>query len=75
MRRSAIVLGALLLSACGSIEYRDTNAAVDARPQCVGMDDDAPGAPVPDWCKREQAATWRVGDDEVPAPEFGDDDD
>ena len=75
MRRSALVLLSCLLTACGSVEYRDTTADVDARPQCTGMDEDEPGAVLPDWCERVQTATWRLGDEDVPTPDFGDEDD
>ena len=46
-----------LLSACGGMEYRDTNAAVDARPECDGSAG-RPGEPVPAWCDRTGKATW-----------------
>ena len=74
MRNVVLVLSVLLLVGCGTVDYRDTTAAVDASPQCVGVEDDAPGAPVPDWCKREQTATWRMGDAPMPAPVFSGDD-
>jgi hypothetical protein len=48
---------ALLASGCGSVEYKDTNAEVDARPECAGSDP-RPGEPVESWCKREQSASW-----------------
>ena len=35
----AAVAATLLLAACGSVEYRDTNAEVDRRPECVGQND------------------------------------
>ena len=50
---------ALLLTACGSVEYRDTNAAVDANPQCAI--NEKPGELVAPWCKREQSANWELG--------------
>ena len=34
MRLAMIAATTLLLAACGSVEYKDTNAAVDARPEC-----------------------------------------
>lgn len=46
-----------LLAGCGSVEYRDTNAAVDARPECDGSQR-RPGEPVPAWCERSQEAAW-----------------
>ena len=48
---------ALLANGCGSVEYKDTNAAVDARPECAGSDP-RPGEPVESWCKREKSGTW-----------------
>ena len=56
---------AVLASACGSVEYKDTNAAVDARPECAGSDP-RPGEPVEAWCKREQSATWSNRDTPEP---------
>lgn len=53
----AIVATTLLLGACGSVEYKDTNAAVDARPEC-DKGSKRPGEPVPPWCEREQSANW-----------------
>lgn len=69
------VAATALLSACGSFEYRDPNAAVDARPECDGSAG-RPGEPVPAWCDRTQEGTWSsesesaeidfgVGDDEA----------
>ena len=81
MRRSAqvlplaVFLSSLLLAACGTVDYRDTTAEVDARAQCTGMDEDEPGTVLPDWCERTSTATWRVGEEEMPAPDFGDDED
>ena len=48
---------AMSLTACGTLGYEDTNAAVDERTECVG-ESNRPGDPVAPWCKREQAATW-----------------
>ena len=57
-----VVATALLLGACGSIEYKDTNAEVDARPECE-KGSLRPGETVPPWCEREQSATW-TGEDQ-----------
>ena len=66
---SAIAASALLLGACGSVEYKDTNAEVDARPECE-KGSLRPGETVPPWCEREQSATW--GSDGKDAPiDFG----
>jgi hypothetical protein len=53
----AIVATTLLLGACGSVEYKDTNADVDKRPECV-KGSLHPGETVPPWCERSQSATW-----------------
>ncbi|MGH8083659.1 MAG: hypothetical protein ACREPV_00080 [Lysobacter sp.] len=69
------ITSAALLSGCGGFEYRDTNAAVDARPECDGSIG-RPGESVPAWCDRVQEGTWSsdsesaeidfgVGDDEA----------
>lgn len=73
MRILPLLAVALLLSACGSVQYRDTNAAVDARPECVGFDDSQPGAPVPEWCERTHEAVWSSDANDEPF-DFGDDD-
>ncbi|MFL6591864.1 MAG: hypothetical protein ACJ8GK_04050 [Luteimonas sp.] len=59
----------VLASGCGSVEYKDTNAAVDARPECAGRDP-RPGEPVESWCKREQSANWSNQDTSKPI-DFG----
>lgn len=53
MRTTLPVIAALLLCACSSVEYRDTNAAVDANPLCVGLDRDAPVNLGPKECERK----------------------
>lgn len=63
MRIALMVATTLLASGCGSVEYKDSNAAVDARPECVDSGTTRPGEPVPPWCKREQAATWSSDSD------------
>ena len=75
MHRTGLFLAVacLSLAGCGTVEYRDTNAEVDARHQCIGVEDENPRAAVPDWCKRESTATW-TSREGVPAPDFGDDD-
>jgi hypothetical protein len=57
MYRFAWLVAVLLLSACGSIEYRDTSAAVDANPLCASRPDQ-PNEPVSRDCERKQDATW-----------------
>jgi len=53
----AAIAAALMLAACGSVEYRVTNAEVDARPEC-DKGSPHPGDVQAPWCTREQSATW-----------------
>lgn len=57
MRIFPLLAVTLLASACGSMEVKDTNAAVDANPACVGVEG-RPGEEVPPWCKREIKGEW-----------------
>ena len=50
----AIVVSA---SACGGVEYRDSNAAVDANPLCASAPSQ-PGEPMSKDCERTTEATW-----------------
>jgi len=64
MRIPLILSIALLSSACGSLEYRDSNAAVDANPLCVGSDSDRPGEPATSAaCDRKSETSWNAGKD------------
>ena len=59
MRIATLLTVSLLCSACGSIEYRDTNAAVDANPLCAGDNSDRPGEPASSKnCERTSEASW-----------------
>ncbi len=60
----AIVLSA---SACGGVEYRDSNAAVDANPLCAGAPSQ-PGEPVSKDCERVREATWSSEDKDQGEP-------
>lgn len=76
--KSAVVAGllALMLGGCAGVDYYDTNAAVDARPECTGMGHEKAGEPVPAWCEREQGASWSSGDDDKMEVDFsGNDED
>ena len=73
MRLLPIALLTLAATACGSMEYRDTNAAVDARPECAGAVETRPGEGVPAWCERNQEAVWSTGPEST-GIRFGDDD-
>lgn len=53
----AVVLLAAASSACGGMAYRDTNAAVDARPECASGPL-RPGETPPAWCERKVEAGW-----------------
>jgi hypothetical protein len=52
-----LILMTLAASGCGSMEYKDTNAAVDADPLCASSPDQ-PGEPGSLRCKRETSATF-----------------
>ena len=72
MRRLIAITMGLLVAACGSVEYRDNNAAVDVDPRCIGSDGQ-PGDEPPSWCKREASTTWKPA--EGGKVDFKDDDD
>jgi hypothetical protein len=74
--KPALLAAAVLVAGCGSVEYRDSNAAVDARAECLGMGSEQTGEPIPAWCKREQGTTWSSGsDDKIEVDFSGKDDD
>ncbi|KRD31565.1 hypothetical protein ASE35_16380 [Lysobacter sp. Root916] len=63
--RLSLLAPLLLLSACASSpDYLDTNAAVDARPECTSQPD-RPGEPVPSWCERKQEVRWSDKEDKI----------
>ncbi|MBB1089629.1 hypothetical protein H4F99_14180 [Lysobacter sp. SG-8] len=72
----AIATAVLLagLAACATGEYYDTNAAVDARPECAGMGTERTGEPVPSRCQREQGMRWDSDSDDKIEVDFSDDD-
>ena len=71
MRIVLPLIGALLLGACSSTSYRDTNAAVDANPQCVSQPSQ-PGEPVAAECERKTETTWSSDDSKSSEPiDFG----
>lgn len=76
MRLPLLIAATLLASACSSVEYKDTNAAVDANPQCLGSAD-RPGEAVAPWCKRELKAEISTGKSQGEKIDFNkkDDDD
>lgn len=57
MRILPLGLIVLLASACGGIEYKDSNRAVDANPVCVDRPSH-PGDPVAAECERKTEAVW-----------------
>lgn len=50
-------LALVLASACGGVEYKDSNRAVDANPACVDRPNH-PGDPVVAECERKTEAVW-----------------
>lgn len=52
------LIAAAALSACGGLSYRDTNAAVDARPECASGPL-RPGETPPSWCERKVETDWK----------------
>lgn len=57
MRFILILLMVVLAAGCGSVEYRDSNAAVDANPLCAGRPD-RPGEMVSPDCERKSETIW-----------------
>lgn len=66
MRIILLTALAALTAACSSVEYHDTNAQVDARPECIGTDSDQPGYKPPMGCERRTEATWSSDDTSEP---------
>ena len=69
MRSLWSLAAALPLAACGTMDYRDTNVAVDNNPLCVSQPDQ-PGEPVSRDCERYSEWRWRNKSDAQPV-EFG----
>lgn len=67
MRLSVLLAIAVSASACGGVEYRDTNAAVDANPLCASAPSQ-PGEPVSKDCERVREATWSSKDQDKGEP-------
>lgn len=74
MRTALPLLLVASVAACGSMDYRDSNAAVDANPLCASRAD-RPGEPTSRDCERVREGSWsseresepidfRKGDDE-----------
>ena len=57
MRVFPLVALSVLLAGCGSYEYRNNAAAVDANPMCAGQPSQ-PGEPVAQECEREASVRW-----------------
>lgn len=53
----ALVL-ALSAAGCGTMQYENTSAAVDANPLCVNQQPDRPGEPVSSNCERKATGSW-----------------
>ena len=62
MRMAILLAATLLCGACGSMEYRDTNAAVDANPLCTGSNSARDGQPsISTACDRKTEVGVSVG--------------
>ena len=62
MRMFMLLAATLLCGACGSMEYRDTNAAVDANPLCTGSNSGRDGQPsISTACDRKTEVGMSVG--------------
>jgi len=74
--RTALLLVALvvLAAACGSMDYRDSNAAADANPLCTSRGD-RPGEPASRDCERVQEGSWSSDAKNEPIDFRKDDDD
>ena len=60
-RAAAVLAIVLSASACSGVDYRDSNAAVDANPLCASAPSQ-PGEPVSKDCERVREATWNSKD-------------
>ena len=68
---TVLMAAVLSASACGGMDYRDTNAAVDANPLCSSAPSQ-PGEPVSRDCERVSEATWSNEDKQQDKPlDFG----
>jgi len=61
MRLPVLLAIVATASACGGVEYRDSNAAVDANPLCASAPSQ-PGEPVSRDCERTTEAAWSSKD-------------
>jgi hypothetical protein len=62
MRTAMLLAATLLCGACGSMEYRDTNATVDANPLCTGSNSPRDGQPSTSTaCDRKTEVGMSVG--------------
>ena len=62
MRICMLLAVTLLCGACGSMEYRDTNAAVDANPLCAGSNSERDGRPaISSACDRQTEVGMSLG--------------
>lgn len=67
MRILIPIILALAASACGGVEFKDTNAAVDANPLCIDAPN-RPGEPVSKDCERTRESTWSSEDKDSSEP-------
>ncbi len=66
-RAAAALAIAVSAAACSGVDYRDSNAAVDANPLCASAPSQ-PGEPVSTDCERVREATWSSEDSESEQP-------
>src|SRR5690606_11348032 len=67
MRLPVLLAIVVTASACGGVEYRDSNAAVDANPLCASAPSQ-PGEPMSKDCERVREATWSGEDKDQGEP-------
>jgi hypothetical protein len=69
MRIAMLLAATLSCSACGTMEYRDTNAAVDANPLCMGSNSARDGQPsISTACDRKTEVGVSVGSEKDDPP-------
>lgn len=69
MRIAMLLVATLLCGACGSMQYRDTNAAVDADPLCAGSNSEHDGRPsISTACDRKAEVGMSLGSKKADPP-------
>jgi hypothetical protein len=67
---SLLSMSVLLAAGCGSVDYKDTNSAVDTNPLCTSQPD-RPGEPVSKDCERSSSVNWNTKTEDDKPIEFG----